>query len=111
MRQDDSTQIDLITEEMIPPRRLRDNVRLARQTLFIKIPPGSKPQICSCGDSIYWSLHPTSGKPHPVSIKHVQAVAPTSTTCGEGISHIPDCPDRDLHLRLARMRRSRNGRR
>ena len=109
----DEDQIDLITDDMIPlaSRRMRDGVKVARERLFIKIEAGSKPVLCSCGEYIYFALHPNTGNPHPVSLKNDQAVSPTETTWGEGVSHIPDCPDREIHLKLAHMRRLRDRRR
>lgn len=109
----DNSQLDLISDDMIPlaSRRMRDGVKPARQQLFIKIAAGEKPILCSCGEYIYFAPHPNTGNSHPVSLKHDQAVAPTETTWGEGISHIPDCPDREIHLRVASMRRLRDRRR
>ena len=109
----DESQIDLITDDMIPlaSRRMRDGVRVSRERVFIKIPAGEKAVLCSCGEYFYWAIHPNTGKPHPVSLKHDQAVAPTATTWGEGVSHVPDCPDREIHLKVASMRRLRDRRR
>lgn len=109
----DEDQIDLITDDMIPlaSRRMRDGVKVTRERLFIKIEPGSKPVLCSCGEYIYFGTHPNTGNSHPVSLRHDQAVSPTETTWGEGVSHIPDCPDREIHLKVAHMRRLRDRRR
>jgi hypothetical protein len=104
MRADTET-LDLMTEEMLPPRRLRENVGIARQTVLIPIPPGSHEHQCTCGDFIYFALYPTTKKPHPVSLKHDLAIRPTDRTAGQGVSHIPECPHRDFHLKKISDRR------
>lgn len=101
----DGETLDLIPEEMLPPRRLRDNVAIARQTILIAIPPGSHEHQCTCGDFIYFALYPTTKRPHPVSLKHDLAIKPTHNTAGQGVSHIPECPHRDFHLGKVQDRR------
>ena len=100
----DNATLDLITDEMLPPRRLRDNVGIARATKLIPIAPGSRSVQCSCGDFIYWGVHPSTKNPHPVSMKHDLAIRPTSTTAGQGITHYADCVHKDLHRKKARTR-------
>jgi hypothetical protein len=86
-------QLDLIPEEMIPLKRLRDNA-IARGASFIPIPPGSKPIQCRyCGKMIYLAPHPTTKKPHPVTIHFEQGIEPTRTTFGQGMTHKAECPD------------------
>lgn len=94
----DTETLELIPDDMLPPRRLRDNVGIARRLVLISIPAGSREHQCTCGDFIYFALHPSTKKPHPVSLKHDQAIRPTPTTCGQGVSHVPECPHRDFHL-------------
>lgn len=101
----DGETLDLITDEMLPPRRLRDNVGIARKTVLIPIAPGSQDHPCSCGEYIYFGIYPTTKKPHPVTLKHDLAIRPTAKTAGQGVSHIPDCPHRDFHLKKISDRR------
>lgn len=110
IRRQDTETLELITDEMLPPRRLRDNVAIARGTVLIPIAPGTRQFQCSCGAMVYWGTHPSTKRPHVVSTQHVQAVHPTLKTAGQGITHYADCPHRDLHrkkanTRLARIRR------
>lgn len=104
IRGHDTETLDLITDDVLPPKRLRDNVAIARGTVLIPIPPGTRQFQCSCGAMVYWGTHPSTKRPHVVSMQHVQAVHPTSTTCGQGITHYADCPDRDQHRRKAQAR-------
>lgn len=58
--------------------------------------PAAKCRGLNCGRTIYHVLHPTTRRPHPVSVnpeKDPACVAPTATTPGLGISHFADCPD------------------
>jgi hypothetical protein len=98
IRGHDTETLELITDDMLPPRRLRDNVAIARQLVLIPIAPGSQEHQCTCGEYIYFGIYPSTKRPHPVSLKHDQAIRPTSHTAGQGVSHIPDCPHRDFHL-------------
>lgn len=98
MRADPET-LDLLTEEPLPPPRPRERV-----TVFIPIAAGARQVRCTCGDFIFWGVHPTTHNPHPVSMKHAQAIAPTSTTWGQGITHYADCPHKDMHRKKARNR-------
>ena len=98
IRGHDTETLELITDDMLPPRRLRDNVAIAHQTILIAIPPGSHAHQCTCGEFIYFALHPSTKRAHPVSLKHDLAVRPETHKAGQGISHIPDCPHRDFHL-------------
>lgn len=45
--------------------------------------------------TIYFVPHPTTGRMHPVSVAHADALVPTSTTPGLGISHFGDCKRAD----------------
>lgn len=92
----DTETLDLIPDDMLPPPRLQ--VAPARKLILISIPANSREHQCTCGEFIYFALHPSTKNPHPVSLKHDMAIRPTSTTCGQGVSHIPDCPHRDFHL-------------
>jgi hypothetical protein len=105
IRGHDTETLELITDEMLPPRRLRDNVAIAHGTILIPIAPGSHEHQCTCGEFIYFGLHPSTKRPHPISIKHDLAIRPTPTTAGQGVSHIPDCPHRDFHLGKVKDRR------
>lgn len=92
MRRNDD-QLDLIPDEMIPLKRLGDNA-VKREAKFIPIPPGAKPVQCRyCGRWIYIAAHPTTKRPHPVTIDVAQGIEPTRTTFGQGVSHKADCPD------------------
>lgn len=67
---------------------------------FIPIPARTPESFCrSCGQMIYWAPHPSTGKRHPVSIKHDEAEVPTPFHEGKGISHFADCPDAEQHRR------------
>lgn len=62
----------------------------------IPIPAGSPADECrGCGAVMYWAPHPTTGRPHPVSIAFDGARAPSATEPGEGHSHFSDCPKAD----------------
>lgn len=89
----DDHQLDLIPNELIPLKRLGDNA-VKREAKFIPIPPGAKPVHCKyCGDLIYIAAHPTTRRPHPVTINVAQGIEPTRTTFGQGVSHKADCKD------------------
>jgi hypothetical protein len=95
MRRNDD-QIELIPDDMIPvpARRMRDNVAIAHGTKFLPIAPGAKSVPCNrCGKAIYFATHPTTKRPHPVTINVEQGIEPTRTTWGQGLSHYADCPD------------------
>jgi hypothetical protein len=65
---------------------------------MIPIPARTSPSRCrSCGQTIYWATHPSSGRAHPVSIEHEDAEAPTGLVDGQGISHFADCPNANDH--------------
>jgi hypothetical protein len=96
----DPETLPLIPDDELPPPRLRTNVAIARGTVMIPIPPGTRQFQCSCGAFVYWGIHPSTKRPHVVSMRHVHAVHPTSTTFGEGITHFADCEHADRHRRL-----------
>ncbi len=65
---------------------------------LLPIPAGTTPTACkSCGQTMYFAPHPTTGRPHPISIMHANAVEPTATEGGFGISHFADCPSAAQH--------------
>jgi hypothetical protein len=105
IRGHDTETLELIADDMLPPKRLRENVAVARQTVLIPIPAGSHEHQCTCGDFIYFALYPSTKKPHPVSLKHDLAIRPTHATAGQGVSHIPECAHRDFHLKKVSDRR------
>ena len=66
-----------------------------RPVKFLHIKPGTPATPCKhCGRSIYLVAHPTTKRPHPVSLSHALAVAPTKATWGLGTTHYADstCP-------------------
>jgi len=65
----------------------------ARPAQFLPIAPGSRLVRCRwCPKFVYWSGHPSTGKPHPISVDtHPASCAPTSTTFGQGVTHWADC--------------------
>jgi hypothetical protein len=69
---------------------------------MLTIPARTKPRQCaSCGQRIFWINHPSSGRPHPVSVKHEDAMEPTMLDDGKGISHFADCAFANLHRRTS----------
>jgi hypothetical protein len=63
---------------------------------MIPIPARTSPSNCrKCSQLIYWVSHPSSGRPHPVSIEHEDAIAPGREFEGKGISHFADCVNAD----------------
>ena len=69
-------------------------------THLIPIHPGTPVSRCrSCHQPMYWAPHPVTGKQHPVSVKHAEAVEPTGIEYGQGISHFADCPNAEQHRR------------
>jgi hypothetical protein len=68
--------------------------------VLLPIPAGTKPQKCfSCGQRMFWAKHPKTGNPHPISVAHANAVEPTATEGGFGISHFADCKFAAQHRR------------
>jgi hypothetical protein len=69
---------------------------------MIPIPAQTPPSKCkSCSQTIYFAPYPTTGRPHPVSIAHEDAEAPTQFADGHGISHFTDCPNAAQHRRTS----------
>lgn len=65
---------------------------------LIPIPARTPAAKCSsCGQAIFFAPHPATGRPHPISIEHEDAEAPTPFADGIGISHFSDCPSADQH--------------
>lgn len=65
-----------------------------RAPAVFTIPAGTRPQPCrgaGCRAAVYWVTHPRTGRPHPVSVAHPDAAAPTRAKPGTGISHFQDC--------------------
>lgn len=70
---------------------------------FFAIPANTHPSYCDyCDGTIYWIEHRCKPKRKgelgklsrlPISVKHDAAIAPTSTTWGQGPSHFSDCPN------------------
>lgn len=59
---------------------------------LLPIPAGTRATECtSCRQPIFFAPHPTTGRSHPISIKHENAFPPTATDGGYGISHFADC--------------------
>jgi hypothetical protein len=82
---------------------------------WFKVPAGARSGTCSglhCSATIYWILHPRTGRPHPIQCDLPGGARPS--TCpegavqgslfgsaeageeprgGRGISHFEDCPD------------------
>lgn len=64
----------------------------------IPIPARTRPTECkSCGQTIYFAPHPSTGRMHPISILDDDAIAPSPLLDGIGISHFADCPEADKH--------------
>lgn len=65
---------------------------------LIPIPAKTRATPCSsCQQLIYFAPHPSTGRPHPISVKHPNAVEPTATDGGFGVSHFSDCPNAAQH--------------
>ena len=66
------------------------------RVLAIPIPAGQGGQPCKlgCGKTIFFAMHPTTGKMHPVSCNGTilaDARPPRRHHAGVGISHFTDC--------------------
>lgn len=69
---------------------------------LLPIPAKTRATSCSsCQQRIYFAPHPTTGRPHPISVQHPNAVEPTATDGGFGISHFADCPTAAQHRKKA----------
>lgn len=63
---------------------------------MIVIPKGARPHECRfCPEVFYWSKHPSTGKPVPVSCDLDGAQEPTREADGLGVNHFITCPGRD----------------
>ena len=79
---------------MTDEKRGRGQRGAPRAPYFIAIPAGTPPSKCrGCEMVIYFCTHPRTSRVHPVSVAHEDAVLPTVTTAGRGISHFADCPE------------------
>ena len=78
---------------------------------YLIIPSATRPVRCTCGRTIYWILHPTTGRKHPVTIETDGGLPPTwfPASAGRGISHFADCPDAQKHRKAGREKRRDRG--
>ena len=52
---------------------------------LLPIPANTRATLCSsCTQRIYFAPHPTTGRAHPISVAHANAVEPTATEGGRG---------------------------
>lgn len=72
---------------------------MAKPPVAIPIPKGTRSEACrsaKCGARVYWAPHPSTGKPHIVSVNPTLlagAKEPTPYEDGLGVSHWADCKD------------------
>lgn len=63
---------------------------------FIPIPARTPASTCrGCSEEIFFVKHPSTGRPHPVSIAEEGCEAPTPLLDGQGLSHFSNCPAAD----------------
>lgn len=72
---------------------------------MITIPPRTRVSICrgksmggTCDEGIFIVMHPSTGKPHPVSVRCEGGTLPglKETEVGQGVSHFSNCADVEL---------------